>query len=230
MLLNLAWMLLFMFKLGCFNKCRLTSRGLGWPGPPVVSAGAKLSKSFHLFWGMKGVRGVLTGTALSYEPLCLMNHSKDGKNSSGCVGKLKWSIYNFLTLTKYREWLKYVPSLWKLIVLMGSLEFRATVIKLVFAANYGSWEDYVIMKAENLVIYIYVIWPEPFLCVCLSNAVIESTQANSCHENRRCFGGPCSGIFLLLLRLVTSGVLCVEIWDWQRTQPGTSPEDSEVED
>lgn len=40
---------------------------------------------------------------------------------------------------------------------MGSLEFRATVIKLVFAANYGSWEDYVIMKAENLVIYIYVV-------------------------------------------------------------------------
>lgn len=42
-------------------------------------------------------------------------------------------------------------------MLMGSLEFRATVIKLVFAANDGSWEDYVIMKAEDLVIYIYVI-------------------------------------------------------------------------
>lgn len=138
---------------------------------------------------------------------------------------------NYFNLTKCREWLKYVPSLWKLIVLMGSLEFRATVIKLVSAANDGSWEDYVTMKAEDLVIYIYVIWPEPFLWVSLSNALIESTQANSCHphhENRRCLGGPCSGILLLLLRLVTSHVLCAEIWDWQRTQPGRSSKDSET--
>lgn len=42
-------------------------------------------------------------------------------------------------------------------MLMGSLELGATVIKLVSAANDGSWEDYVIMKAEDLVIYIYVI-------------------------------------------------------------------------
>lgn len=58
------------------------------------------------------------------ESRCLMNHPEDGKDPSGCVGDLKWSIYNFLTLTKCREWLKYVPSSWKLIVLMGSLEFR----------------------------------------------------------------------------------------------------------
>lgn len=50
-----------------------------------------------------------------------------------------------------------------------------SVDQLVFAANDGSWGGYVIRKAENLVIYIYVIGPEPFLWVSLSNALVEST-------------------------------------------------------